>query len=101
MIARVLFEKDRESWILEEDGVVYSLVSLEVPPEKDPGVRKKVELSLFSVAEMRSLQNLLLYAAGTSYPKERYPHSEAVAEALISLRRDLSPQGSAFAGKSD
>ncbi len=98
LATRVEAEKDRTSWIVEQEGMVYSLVALEIPEEEHPGTRKKMELSLLSAAAIQSHRNLLLYSAGTAYPRQRYASSEAVAGALLSLRQSHASGGTLLPG---
>ena len=93
LTARVAADPESSSWIIEEEGVVYSLVFLPVPAEDDPQARRKVETSLLAAAEMKGKMHLLLYGAASLYPSDVYSYPEAIAGALINLKGSRSATG--------
>lgn len=98
LFARVEAAPGASSWIIEEEGVVYSLVFLPTPKEDNPQTRRKVEISLLGAAEMRGKMHLLLYGTTSLHPKDVYSFPEAIAGALISLREDRSASGFVLPG---
>ena len=98
LTARVAAGPEATAWIIEEDGVVYSLVFLPAPDEDDPQARRKMESSLLAAAEMKGKMNLLLYGAASLYPSDVYAYPEAIAGALISLKDERSASGIVLPG---
>lgn len=101
LVARTAVDMELSSWVIEEDGIVYSLVFLPTPAEENLQARKKVEVSLLSAADMRGKMNLLLYGTSSLYPREIYVYPEAIAGALISLRVSKSESGFLLPGSQD
>ncbi len=93
LTARVEAASEASSWIIEEEGVVYSLVFLPTPKEGNPQIRRRVEISLLAAAEMKGKMHLLLYGTTSLYPGDVYSSPEAIAGALISLREDRTARG--------
>lgn len=98
LVSKIKSDLDSTGWIIEEQGVVYSVFFLPIPDDQDQGTRKKLEKLLLSSSEMKSKMSLILYGAGSVYSNEKYSNREAVAGALVNMQGGRSISGNLLPG---